>query len=749
MTNSTLKGILFLCISLILVTGLQAQDGEVTIVLENRWNMISINVIPPFNMFEEGEGRGPDVVLMLARLRQAADGDHRVEQFQSNSGRFYSPEHNFNGIPFWNLNEGYHIVIVEDVELPLEVVWDGGQIAPDTDIQLVEGWNLISYFPTYELDAGADDSYVISPILEFVQIAIDDRGKFMVPALGFSNMEPWRPGEGYIVRATEDVMFNYPEEREDEPFQPLVGDHWRDGISDALAMQILIQNVDGIEPTPGDQIGAFNLDGDFVGSGTFQENGLCGLTVVGDKYDLREGNDLEEGESFDLIYWSEEHQRESEVVVEAIRGFGGDREEMVFESSDFYALDISVEFPQVIQVSLVAGWNLMSINIVPDADMYLEDEQRGPDHILMWEQLRINEDEHNVLLVKDGWGHSYDPAQQFNNIDFWDLTHGYQVRVSEDAVATWEGVRIPADSDIPLSAGWNMIAYYPEYRLDAGAPDYHALSSIIDHVQVAQDGQGGYMIPEEGFSNMGHWESGRGYQVRVDEDVVLNYPEQQEGDEYFVPYLGDHWGAPAPTDRDILVLVKSFSGVEPELGDQVAAFGIDGNMVGVGSFENDMCGFTVWGTDSVDEVGLQPGEAFEMMYWDESAQSLYEVSVDSFRRGEGLFYSEDGDWIIVDISTGMSVLDPADLPTGYTLSPPYPNPFNAIATLDYSIPTSSQVQLRVFDISGKEIAMLFNGVQAGGPHSVAWDGGSASSGVYLFLLEVNGNSSVTRGVLLR
>jgi len=181
-----------------------------------------------------------------------------------------------------------------------------------------------------------------------------------------------------------------------------------------------------------------------------------------------------------------------------------------------------------LEVNLVEGWNLISLNISPPQAFYREGEDRGPDVIRMMAQLRIDEEHHHVLLTKNEDGNFYLPSFDFNNIPYWNLTEGYQVKVDEDVEAVWAGEPIPTDSDIPLSDGWNFIAYYPTYELDASAPDFYVLSPIIDNVLIAKNNDGEFMLPEFNFSNMTPWRETQGYQVKVDADVVLNYPEEGE-----------------------------------------------------------------------------------------------------------------------------------------------------------------------------------------------------------------------------
>lgn len=79
----------------------------------------------------------------------------------------------------------------------------------------------------------------------------------------------------------------------------------------------------------------------------------------------------------------------------------------------------------------------------------------------------------------------------------------------------------------------------------------------------------------------------------------------------------------------------------------------------------------------------------------------------------------------------------------------FPNPFNPAILIRFSMPTEGQVRLRVFDMLGKEVAMLLDGALTAGAHQVRFDGSSLPSGVYICRLEVDGNSFVQRMLLLK
>lgn len=73
-------------------------------------------------------------------------------------------------------------------------------------------------------------------------------------------------------------------------------------------------------------------------------------------------------------------------------------------------------------------------------------------------------------------------------------------------------------------------------------------------------------------------------------------------------------------------------------------------------------------------------------------------------------------------------------PTRFALEQNYPNPFNPKTTIDYHIPNTSYVTLKVFDVLGGEVAELVNEVKSTGNYSAAFDGSQLVSGIYFYQL---------------
>ncbi len=86
-------------------------------------------------------------------------------------------------------------------------------------------------------------------------------------------------------------------------------------------------------------------------------------------------------------------------------------------------------------------------------------------------------------------------------------------------------------------------------------------------------------------------------------------------------------------------------------------------------------------------------------------------------------------------------------PTNIELNQNYPNPFNPSTVISFSIPSSNHVKLAVYDMLGKEVALLQNSQMAAGTHDINFDASNLSSGVYLYRLTV-GSEMLTRKLTL-
>ena len=85
----------------------------------------------------------------------------------------------------------------------------------------------------------------------------------------------------------------------------------------------------------------------------------------------------------------------------------------------------------------------------------------------------------------------------------------------------------------------------------------------------------------------------------------------------------------------------------------------------------------------------------------------------------------------------------------FSLSQNYPNPFNPTTTINFSIPKSGFVALKVFDVLGREVATLVNETKVAGNYTVDFDGSGLSSGVYFYRIEAGDFISMKKMMLTK
>lgn len=77
----------------------------------------------------------------------------------------------------------------------------------------------------------------------------------------------------------------------------------------------------------------------------------------------------------------------------------------------------------------------------------------------------------------------------------------------------------------------------------------------------------------------------------------------------------------------------------------------------------------------------------------------------------------------------------------------WPNPFNAFTTIRFTLPRAQRVSLSVYDLLGREVAVLHEGMSEAGEHALSWNAEGLASGLYFARL-TSGNSTQTRKLLL-
>ncbi len=93
--------------------------------------------------------------------------------------------------------------------------------------------------------------------------------------------------------------------------------------------------------------------------------------------------------------------------------------------------------------------------------------------------------------------------------------------------------------------------------------------------------------------------------------------------------------------------------------------------------------------------------------------------------------------ILEQAGTPVGIFEPLYIPVEYSLSQNYPNPFNPVTQIRYTLPQNTNVQLKIYDILGREVKTLVNSEQPAGGYIVEWNGTNnfntqVSSGMYIY-----------------
>jgi hypothetical protein len=117
-------------------------------------------------------------------------------------------------------------------------------------------------------------------------------------------------------------------------------------------------------------------------------------------------------------------------------------------------------------------------------------------------------------------------------------------------------------------------------------------------------------------------------------------------------------------------------------------------------------------------------------------------------------FSGYGDWSNVwsfttDYDSTTALPDGVLLSDKFFLGQSYPNPFNSFVTINFTIPSTVDIKLKIYDATGKEIAKLINRKMVAGSYSIQWDGNGFASGQYFYRIQAENFIQTKRMILLK
>jgi hypothetical protein len=171
-----------------------------------------------------------------------------------------------------------------------------------------------------------------------------------------------------------------------------------------------------------------------------------------------------------------------------------------------YCLPGDAGCPAIQEFSLSPGWNMISSYVAPT----------NPAMAVVLADI-----EDAMILMKNGNGQVYWPAENSNSIGDWDVNDGYQIFMQSEHTLAITGQKVdPTQQTIDMLSGWNMVSYLRESSMAVGL----ALNSISDRLTIAKDGAGQTFWPAYEVNQIGDMQPGQGYQVYMTADGDLTYP---------------------------------------------------------------------------------------------------------------------------------------------------------------------------------------------------------------------------------
>jgi hypothetical protein len=162
--------------------------------------------------------------------------------------------------------------------------------------------------------------------------------------------------------------------------------------------------------------------------------------------------------------------------------------------------------------------------------------------------------------------------------------------------------------------------------------------------------------------------------------------------------------------------------------------------------------------NKLNDMGLDEG-SIQLFFFDDDGnwQEETNITIDKTTNTINVVSSDVAEYYSLRSTANKVNIEDDDfttVPQSINIESVYPNPFNPQATIQYNLSQSSLVKIQVYDLQGKLVNNLFNGVKEQGHHSISWDGTSdqgqiVTSGIYLLKISDGSSTAFKQLTLLR
>jgi len=324
---------------------------------------------------------------------------------------------------------------------------------------------------------------------------------------------------------------------------------------------------------------------------------------------------------------------------------------------------------------------------------------------------------------------------------------GYWVKVSGDNELETQSDSFDGSVVYSINAGNNLRSYsyavsqYIEDAIPAGVQSaFYGIAG--EGVAALHLGGGDWLGSLDAFEGgKGYWLVAHGGQESF--EFSYNEPSRDElsravAKQGVLPTVPEEY-AYTQSQNQSFYFVKSaaINGESLEEGDWMIAYN-DNVVVGARMWNGEYTDIPAMGleVDNSRTAGyLEAGNNVTFKVYDASEGVLVDMNL---TEGESVWTN--------NTMTIVSMSDVA-LPTELSLSKAYPNPFNPSTSISYDVPSDMSISLAVYDVRGRMVAELANGMKEAGRYDVIWNAENHSSGIY-FMQLVAGNTMKTQKMML-
>ncbi len=399
-----------------------------------------------------------------------------------------------------------------------------------------------------------------------------------------------------------------------------------------------------------------------------------------------------------------------------------DPEAINYDPEAIVSCDGCCEYTYTLDLSLNMGANLVSFNVLPE----------NASIINLMEPIAGN------LYSVNGESN----AAQFTDNGIWigsltmvDQWSGYWMILNNDELFSIEGY--PTDpGEYALHYGANLLSY--PFNV-ANTIEDALPSNAQEHIYgIMSEDQMAIQVDGDWVGSLTHFESGKGYWFKTDQDVSFSYnePNLSRFDLVSTNQIPEEFEYIQSSKR-AFYMIENINIAED--GDWVIAYN-DDVIIGAREWTGSMTDIPAMGDDN---------QFYSTGYCDNSSSPHFRLMKYSTGEVIDLFgniptWENDGILFVTTLSDESN-----SLPSEITLNSVYPNPFNPVTTIKFAVETQNFVSLQIFNINGQLIETLVDGNVEVGSHEVNWNATNHSSGIYFVQLQTEYTSLMQKVMLLK